>query len=60
MPQANKGKSPFYPGQPVPLELFVGRSDQIHRVMTRGAARVANGKPAAVYVQGEYLAFRRF
>ncbi len=24
-----KGESPFYPGQPVPAELFVGRSDEV-------------------------------
>ena len=49
-----KGKSPFYPGQPVPIELFVGRRAQIEHVLERGAAQVAAGKPVAVYVQGEY------
>lgn len=49
-----KGKSPFYPGQPVPIELFVGRSAQIERVLTRGAGQVAEGKPTAVFIQGEY------
>jgi len=49
-----KGKSPFYPGQPVPVELFVGRGSQIERVMTRGAGQVAAGKPMSVFIQGEY------
>jgi hypothetical protein len=46
--------SPFYPGQPVPTELFVGRSAQIDRIMLRGAAQVEQGKPVAFFVQGEY------
>jgi hypothetical protein len=49
-----KGQSPFYPGQPVPVELFVGRAAQIQRVLERGAAQVAAGKPMAFYIQGEY------
>jgi hypothetical protein len=49
-----KGKSPFYPGQPVPVELFVGRAEQIKHIMERGVAQVENGKPVAIYVQGEY------
>jgi len=54
MADTSKGKSPFYPGQPVPVELFVGRHDQIQRVMQRGAHQVALGKPVAMFVQGEY------
>ena len=49
-----KGKSPFYPGQPVPFELFVGRLSQINHILKRGAGQVAEGKPSAVFVQGEY------
>jgi len=49
-----KGKSPFYPGQPVPVDLFVGRREQIERIMTRGVGQVSAGKPVAVFVQGEY------
>src|SRR5438132_13139312 len=49
-----KGKSPFYPGQPVPVELFTGRLPQIDRILTRGVGQVAAGKPIAMYVQGEY------
>lgn len=54
MPANPKGKSPFYPGQPVPVELFVGRAPQIKQIMTRGVGQVALGKPVAIYVQGEY------
>ena len=50
----SKGKSPFYPGQPVPVELFVGRAKQIDRIMNRAVAQVSAGKPIAVLVQGEY------
>jgi hypothetical protein len=49
-----KGKSPFYPGQPVPVELFVGRAAQIDRIMTRGVGQVAQGKPVSMFVQGDY------
>jgi len=49
-----KGKSPFYPGQPVPVELFVGREPLIERIMTRGVGQVTAGKPVAFYIQGEY------
>ncbi len=54
MADMNKGKSPFYPGHPVPTELFVGRARQIERIMARGAGQVAAGKPIAMYVEGEY------
>jgi len=49
-----KAKSPFYPGQPVPVELFVGRKEQIDRVLGRGAAQAAAGKPVSFFIQGEY------
>jgi hypothetical protein len=52
--EMTKGKSPFYPGQPVPIELFVGRASEINRILTRGAGQVALGKPVAMYIQGEY------
>ena len=54
MPDISKGKSPFYPGQPVPVELFVGRSNQIQRILDRGVSQVAQGKQASVFVQGHY------
>jgi len=49
-----KGRSPFYPGQPVPVELFVGRNQQIGHILERGVRQVEAGKPVAMYVQGEY------
>ncbi len=49
-----KGKSPFYPGQPVPVELFIGRSGQIEHILKRGAAQAAAGKPVSLFIQGEY------
>jgi len=48
-----KGKSPFYPGQPVPVELFVGRKEAIGRI-ERALSQVALGKPGAVFITGEY------
>lgn len=49
----SKGQSPFYPGQPVPVELFVGRREEIERI-SRAASQVATGKPQAVFIQGDY------
>jgi hypothetical protein len=49
-----KGQSPFYPGQPVPVELFVGRQPQLDRIITRGIGQVERGKPVSIFVQGEY------
>ncbi|MEK6776349.1 MAG: ATP-binding protein [bacterium] len=54
MAAITKGKSPFYPGQPVPVDLFVGRAEQIKRIMTRGVGQVAAGKPITMFIQGEY------
>lgn len=54
MEEITKGKSPFYPGQPVPVELFVGRAAQIDKIMNRGVRQVAEGKPVCMYIQGEY------
>jgi hypothetical protein len=50
----DKGQSPFYPGQPVPVELFVGRQGQLDRIIKRGVGQVERGKPISIYVQGEY------
>ena len=50
----SKGKSPFNPGQPVPVDLFVGRKAQIDHIILRGAGQVEAGKPVFMYVQGEY------
>ncbi|MHB9026199.1 MAG: ATP-binding protein [Armatimonadota bacterium] len=54
MSEAEKPQSPFYPTQPVPVELFVGREAQIERVRTRGINQTAHGKPMQFFVQGEY------
>ncbi|MGH9453052.1 MAG: ATP-binding protein, partial [Terriglobia bacterium] len=50
----SKGRSPFFPDQPVPVELFVGRSGQINHIMTRAVGQVAQGKPVSVFLEGEY------
>lgn len=54
MTEMSKGRSPFYPGQPVPVELFVGRKNEIELILNRGVAQVAQGKPAGFFVQGDY------
>jgi hypothetical protein len=49
-----KGRSPFFPDQPVPVELFVGRSVQIDHIEKRAVGQVAQGKPVSVFLEGEY------
>ncbi|MEW6618067.1 MAG: ATP-binding protein [bacterium] len=49
----SKGKSPFYPGQPVPIEFFIGRINEIQRI-TRSIKQVELGKPQAIFLTGEY------
>lgn len=49
-----KGRSPFYPGQPVPFDLFAGRRHQIQHILERGVRQVEAGKPVAMFIQGEY------
>lgn len=49
-----KGRSPFFPDQPVPVELFMGRAAQIDHLMTRAVGQVAEGKPVTVFLEGEY------
>lgn len=49
----NKGRSPFYPGQPVPFEFFIGRMTEIGRI-TRAINQVELGKPQAIFLNGEY------
>lgn len=53
MNNVNKGKSPFYPGQPVPIEFFVGRSAEINQII-RAIGQVELGKPQAIFLTGEY------
>jgi len=50
----SKGKSPFYPDQPVPVEFFTGRGEQIEHILQRGVGQVAAGKPVTMFVEGEY------
>jgi hypothetical protein len=52
--ESSKGNSPFYPTHPVPVDLFVGRIEEIKRILMRGVGQVAAGKPISIYVQGEY------
>lgn len=54
MAESTKGGSPFFPGQPVPVELFVGRSSEIKRIIQRGVGQVKSGRPTAIFVTGEY------
>ena len=44
MENTTKGKSPFYPGQPVPIDFFVGRMAEIKKI-TRAIKQVELGKP---------------
>ncbi|MBI5235848.1 MAG: ATP-binding protein [Deltaproteobacteria bacterium] len=53
MDNNNKGRSPFYPGQPVPVDLFVGRKTQVQKIL-RSIEQVELGKPQAVFLAGEY------
>jgi AAA+ ATPase superfamily predicted ATPase len=48
----NKENSPFTPGNPVPIELFVGRSEQINEV-TRYIKQASAGKQENVFLTGE-------
>lgn len=50
----SKGRSPFFPDQPIPSDLFAGRSAQIEYVLTRGVGQVAAGKPVYMFLEGEY------
>ncbi len=53
MDNLTKGKSPFYPGQPVPVDFFTGRFKEIERII-RTVEQVEFGKPQAVFLSGEY------
>ncbi len=50
----SKGRSPFFPDQPVPVEFFMGRAQQLEHIMTRAVGQVAAGKPVSVFLEGEY------
>lgn len=53
MNEITKGKSPFYPGQPVPTEFFIGRMNEVQRI-ARTIGQVELGKPQAIFLTGEY------
>lgn len=53
MDNLSKGKSPFYPGQPVPVDFFIGRINEIERII-RTIKQVELGKPQAVFLSGDY------
>jgi hypothetical protein len=53
MTYISKGRSPFYPGQPVPIEFFSGRLIEIEQI-ARSLRQVELGKPQAIYLTGEY------
>lgn len=53
MDHINKEKSPFYPGQPVPIDFFIGRQNEIERIL-RAVKQVEYGKPQAIFLTGEY------
>ena len=47
----NKGNSPFTPGSPVPVELFVGRSEQIGEIL-KYIHQTSSGKQENVFLVG--------
>lgn len=48
----NKENSPFTPGSPVPVELFVGRSEQIKELI-RYVGQISSGKQENVFLAGD-------
>lgn len=48
----NKENSPFTPGNPVPIELFVGRSEQIEQLI-RYVEQILSGKQENVFLTGD-------
>jgi len=48
----NKSNSPFTPGNPVPIELFVGRQDQIKKVL-QYIGQITYGKPENAFLTGD-------
>ena len=53
MNNRDKGRSPFYPGQPVPQEFFTGRLEEV-KLIARAINQVSLGKPQAIFLTGEY------
>jgi len=48
----NKEVSPFTPGSPVPVELFVGRSEQIKELI-QYAKQISSGKQENIFLTGD-------
>jgi hypothetical protein len=48
----DKSYSPFTPGNPVPVELFVGRADQIQELL-RYIVQISSGRQESVFLLGE-------
>jgi AAA+ ATPase superfamily predicted ATPase len=51
-PPRSKENSPFTPGNPVPVELFVGRAEQIEEIK-RYAGQTCSGRLENVFLSGE-------
>jgi hypothetical protein len=51
---AKNNKRVFYPDQPVPPELFVGREDEIYTLVEHGVAPALEGHPKAMFVLGDF------
>ena len=47
-----KDRSPFTPGNPVPVELFVGRTNQLEEIL-RNVKQVRTGKQENIFLAGE-------
>jgi len=52
-PIIEKGRSPFSPGRPVTPDMFVGRGEQIARIL-RSVGQVRAGKQENLFITGEY------
>ena len=48
----HKENSPFTPGNPVPVELFVGRLEQINEIL-RYIGQVSSGKQENIFLVGD-------
>jgi hypothetical protein len=51
--QTRFAASPFFPGQPVPANLFVGRTEELKR-FDRALLQVSSGRQRAIYIAGEH------
>ena len=47
-----KDRSPFTPGNPVPVELFVGRSSQLEEIL-KNVKQARTGKQENIFLAGE-------